>query len=91
MPLYSIGQNMHTKVEMYGYFPVQEILRDDYNEAYLGNYFSSMKYILNASFNYLSVVGPVGLHVGYISDTEKPWIVQLSFGYLLFNQKSDED
>ncbi len=91
MPVYSIGQNMHAKLEIYGYFPVQEILRDYENNAYLGDYFSTMNYIFNASVNYLSVVGPLGFHVGYISDTEKPWIVQLSFGYLLFNQKSDED
>lgn len=91
MPVYAIGQNMHTKLEMYAYVPVQEILRDDENNAYLGDYFSTIKYIFNASVNYLSVVGPLGFHVGYISDTEKPWIVQLSFGYLLFNQKSDED
>ncbi|MDX2429538.1 MAG: patatin-like phospholipase family protein [Bacteroides sp.] len=91
MPVYSFGKNMHAKLEVYGYFPVQEILRDEENGAYLGNYFSSVKSIFNASVNYLSVVGPVGFHVGYISALDDPWIVQLSFGYLLFNKKSDED
>jgi NTE family protein len=91
MPAYSISKNMHAKLEAYGYFPVQEILRDAENQAYLGNYFSTMKSVFNASVNYLSVVGPVGLHVGYISALDQPWIVQLSFGYLLFNKKSDED
>ncbi len=91
MPVYSFGKNMHAKLEAYGYFPVQEILREADNNAYLGNYFSSMKTVYNASVNYLSVVGPIGFHVGYISATEQPWTVQLSFGYLLFNRKSDED
>jgi NTE family protein len=91
MPVYSISKNMHAKLEAYAYIPVQEILRDAKNQAYLGNYFSSMKTIFNASVIYLSVVGPVGLQVGYISALDKPWIVQLSFGYLLFNKKSDED
>ena len=77
-------------METYGFFPVQEILRDAENNAYLGNYFSSMKTIFNASVNYLSVLGPIALHVGYFA-LEQPWIVQLSFGYLLFNKKSDED
>lgn len=91
MPVYSFGKNMHAKLEAYGYFPVQEILRDADNNAYLGNYFSTTKSIFNASVNYLSVVGPIGLHLGYISALDQPWIVQLSFGYLLFNRKSDED
>jgi len=91
MPVYSFGKNMHAKLEAYGYFPVQEILREADNNAYLGNYFASMKTVYNASVNYLSVVGPIGFHVGYISDTDQPWNVQLSFGYLLFNRKSDED
>ena len=91
MPVFSINQNMHAKLELYGYFPVQEILRDEENRAYRGNYFNSVKSIFNASINYMSVVGPVGLHVGYISAQDRPWIVQLSFGYLLYNRKSAED
>jgi NTE family protein len=91
MPVYAFGRNMHAKLEMYGYFPVQEILRDAENNAYLGNYFSSMKTVFNASVNLLSVVGPIGLHLAYISDMDQPWVVELSFGYLLFNRTSDED
>jgi NTE family protein len=91
MPVYSFAKNMHAKLEAYGYFPVQEILMGADNNAYLGNYFSTMKAIFNASVNYLSVVGPVGFHLGYISDSDQPWIAQISFGYLLFNRKSDED
>jgi NTE family protein len=91
MPVYNIGRRMHLKMEAYGFFPVQEILRDEYNKAYLGTYFGSMKFIGNASVNVVTVAGPVGLHLGYFSAQEKPWILQLSFGYLLFNRKSAED
>lgn len=91
MPVYSFGNNMHAKLEAYGYFPVQEVLRGENNEAVLGNYFSTMKTIFNISVNALTVVGPIGLHVGYISAQENPWLVQLSFGYLLYNRKSAED
>jgi NTE family protein len=91
MPIYSFGKNMHAKMEVYGFFPVQEILRDADNNAYLGNYFGTMKTIFNTSVNYLSRLGPIGFNAGYISALEQPWIVQLSFGYLLFNRKSNED
>ena len=39
----------------------------------------------------VTVAGPVSFHVGYITEEENPWIVQLSFGYLLFNKKSTDE
>ncbi|MCP4310074.1 MAG: hypothetical protein GY790_02325 [Bacteroidetes bacterium] len=91
LPVYSFGSGIHAKLEAYGYVPVQEILRDVENRAYKNTYFSSVKSIFNASVNMLTVVGPIGIHVGYISALERPWVVQLSFGYLLYNRKSAED
>lgn len=91
MPVYSFRKQIHAKLEAYAYFPVQEILRDQNNEAYLGGYFKSMKPMFNASFNLVTVAGPVSLNVGYIAEEQKPWLIQLSFGYLLFNKKSADE
>ncbi len=91
MPVYKFTKQFHAKMEVYAYFPVQEILRDVNNEAYFGNYFKSMKTMFHGSLSFVSVAGPVSLHVGYITDEENPWIAQLSFGYLLFNKKSDDE
>ncbi len=71
--------------------PVQDILRDQNNGAYLGNYFESMKPMFNASLNVVTVAGPVSLNVGYIAEEENPFVLQLSFGYLLFNKKSADE
>ena len=78
-------------METYAFFPVQEILRGENSKAFLGNYFSSMKTLLDASFNLVTVAGPVSLHVGYLTEEDKPWVIQLSFGYLLFNKRSTEE
>jgi len=91
MPVYSISKNIHAKLEAYGYFPFQEILKDEFGRAYFGNYFEKMYSIFNVSINALTVAGPVGLHVAHLSALERPWVIQLSFGYLLFNKKSNED
>jgi NTE family protein len=91
MPVYKITKHLHTKLEAYAYFPVQEILMDEYNQAYFGNYFKTMRSMVYASLSFVSVVGPVSLYLGYISDEENPWIAQLSFGYLLFNNKSSDE
>ena len=91
MPVYKFTKQLHTKLEAYAYFPVQEIHRDSNDQAYLGNYFKSMRGMVFASLSFVSVAGPVSLHLGYIADADYPWIAQLSFGYLMFNKKSSEE
>jgi NTE family protein len=91
MPLYNFRKQVHAKLEAYAFFPVQEILRDQNNEAYLGSYFKSMYTLFNASFNIVTVAGPVSLNLSYITEEENPWSIQLSFGYLLFNKKSADE
>ena len=91
MPVYSFNSKFYAKMEAYAFFPVQEILRQDNNEASGGTYFNSMKTLFNASLNYVTVAGPISFHVGYITEEEKPWVFQLSFGYLLFNKRSTDE
>jgi NTE family protein len=91
MPVYQFTKQLHAKMEAYAYFPVQEILKDVNNKAYFGSYFNNMQVMLHGSLNFVSVAGPVSLHLGYITGEENPWIAQLSFGYLLFNKKSSDE
>ena len=91
MPVYSFTKQLHVKLEAYAFFPIQEILRDVHNEAYYGSYFRNMRTMFHGSLSYVSVVGPVSLHLGYIENETYPWTVQLSFGYLLFNKKSADE
>ena len=91
MPVFTFNKKIHAKFEAYAFFPVQEILRDENNKVYTSTYFNSMTSLFNASFNFISVAGPVSLHVGYITEEEQPWVFQLSFGYLLFNKKSTDE
>ena len=90
-PVYAITRNIHARLEAYAFIPVQEILRDDENMAYKGHYFASAEAILGASVTALTVAGPVSLQAGYLGAMSNPWVFQLSFGYLLFNKKSDHD
>ncbi len=91
MPVYNITKQVHAKFEAYAYFPVQEVLRNVYDEAYFGNYFKSMKTMFHSSINFVTVAGPVSFHLGYITQEENPWVFQISFGYLLFNKKSSDE
>jgi NTE family protein len=91
MPVYNFSKQLHAKLETYVYVPVQKIMRDANDDAYLGSYFKSMNVMIHASVNFVSVAGPISLHLGYIENEENPWIAELSFGYLLFNKKSSDE
>ncbi len=91
MPAFKIRKQIHAKLEAYAFFPVQEILRDQNNQAYLGTYFDSMQSLFSASLNVVTVAGPISLNVGYLTQEENPFVLQLSFGYLLFNKKSTDE
>ncbi len=91
MPVYKFSNRFFAKAEAYTFFPVQEIFRDTYDKAYLGNFFESIKTLFDVSVSLVSVAGPVSFHVGYITEEEDPWVFQLSFGYLLFNKRSVDE
>jgi NTE family protein len=91
MPVYRFNKQIHAKLEAYGFFPLQEILADENNDAYLGTYFDTMKSLFNASVSVITPAGPIGFHAGYVTEEEKPWMFQISFGYLLFNKRSNDD
>ena len=91
IPVYNFNKQLHAKAEAYTFVPVQEIMRDSNDKAYLGNFFTAVKTLFDLSLNLVTVAGPVSFHVGYITEEEDPWVFQLSFGYLLFNRKSTDE
>ena len=82
---------MNLKLEAYAFVPAQEILKDENNQAVLGNYFQTVKPIFNGSFNLATPVGPISFNTSYLHYEEKKWIIQLSFGYLMFNRRTLEE
>ncbi len=90
IPVYTFSEKVHARLEAYAFFPVQQILRGPDNEAYRGTYFNTVKTLFSASINWLTLAGPISLQAGYITDEERPWVIQLSFGYLLFNKSSTD-
>jgi len=91
MPVLNISSNAYFMLEAYGFAPLQEILRDENNQAYLGNYFQTLKLLFSGSLNIKTPVGPVTLYTTYLPYEDKKWIVQLGFGYLLFNRRTMEE
>jgi len=90
IPVYHLTKQTHLRMELFMYCPYKEIRKDDNNLAYLGQSFSVFRPLISASVNFLTPVGPFSLTTGYISGEDYPWIVQLSFGYLIFNKKATE-
>ncbi|MBN1132212.1 MAG: patatin-like phospholipase family protein [Bacteroidales bacterium] len=88
--LHLSGQ-VHLKLEAYAFIPVQELLKDENQKAYYGNYFHAFKPVFNGSLNILTPAGPVSLNASYLHHEGNKWIFQLSYGYMLFNKRTLEE
>ncbi|MFZ5939118.1 MAG: patatin-like phospholipase family protein [Bacteroidota bacterium] len=90
IPVYHLGNQSSVKLEVYSYLPFRELVRSTDNTAQWGERLSVIRPVVNGSFTYISPIGPVSFNLGYISGEDYPWIVQFSFGYLIFNKKLSE-
>lgn len=90
IPIYDFNYLVNLKLETYFFIPVRELLRDENNQAYYGNYFERLYPMVNASLNFRTPLGPVNLQAGYLGGEQRPWIFKLSFGYLIFNKLSTD-
>jgi len=90
MPVYDFNYLVNAKLETYFFMPMQELKADENNQAYLGNYFEKVYPMVNLSLNFRTPAGPITLNAGYLGGEARPWIVKLSFGYLIFNRLSTD-
>ncbi|MFN6115271.1 MAG: hypothetical protein ACK46C_05250, partial [Flavobacteriales bacterium] len=72
------------------YQPYEPIQRGELNEAVTGTAFTERYYIGSGSLIYQSPVGPVWFNLSYFDGLSEPWAWSLNFGYIIFNQRSQE-
>ncbi|MFN6178248.1 MAG: patatin-like phospholipase family protein [Flavobacteriales bacterium] len=78
------------RLEGYIYQPYEPIQRGELNEAVTGTAFTERYYIGSGSLIYQSPVGPVWFNLSYFDGLSEPWAWSLNFGYIIFNQRSQE-
>ena len=88
--IFKFNKSLQLRLELYGFGPFSRprelaMQQVDNNESLDKLYFTGM-----AALVYNTLLGPVSFRGTYYEDNVSRFGLMLSFGYLIFNQKSDE-
>ena len=76
---------------LYGFLPIREILANDKNQPYYGDFFQKMYIISALNFVVSTPIGNISLALSYTqreNANNSPWNLSLSFGTIVFNNKN---
>lgn len=86
--IFSITNTLDFRLDPYLFQPFRQIVRFDDGGFGYDDLFEQGTYMAGMSLVYHSPVGPLRLSTNYFPEQEKPLSFQLSFGYVLFNERA---
>jgi len=87
--IFSITSSIDFRVDPYLFQPFRQIVRFENGSGFgYDDLFKQGTYMAAASLIYHSPIGPIRLTSNYFPNQEKPLSLQVSFGYVLFNQRA---
>lgn len=78
------------RLEAYVFQPYEPFIRGDADATETAAAFTKRYYIGSGSMIYQSPIGPVWFNLSYFDALRDPWVWSLNFGYVIFNQRSQE-
>ncbi|HLW30257.1 MAG TPA: patatin-like phospholipase family protein [Brumimicrobium sp.] len=87
--IFNYSKYLEFRIDPYFFQPFRQIIRYDDDSGF--GYSDLLKEglpMVGASIIFHSPIGPLRLSSNYFPNQEKPFITQLSFGYLIFNDRS---
>lgn len=78
------------RLEAYVFQPYEPFVRGSADATETAAAFTERYYIGSGSMIYQSPIGPVWFNLSYFDGLREPWVWSLNFGYVIFNQKSQE-
>ncbi|MDX9880740.1 MAG: patatin-like phospholipase family protein [Prolixibacteraceae bacterium] len=86
--IFKVSDQLHFRVEAYGFVPVRTILEGvDYKAYYNPLSFSDINFIGAAAAVYHTKLGPISLSFNYYDKENTRLYALLNFGYILFNKR----
>jgi|APCry1669189101_1035198.scaffolds.fasta_scaffold00028_30 NTE family protein len=84
-----VYKKIEYRLEGYLFLPYQEIFEDPVShKATLGPVLSDRSWMASTSFVYNSPLGPISLGVNYYDKMPNSFILNLNFGYIIFNRRA---
>jgi NTE family protein len=85
------NDNLHFRLEGYGFVPVQKIISGEQNAAkYHDKLFRSWHPMGMAAMVYQTNIGPLSAEVNYYDKAGQKFFFSLNLGYIIFNKKGLE-
>ncbi len=84
----SIRKNVDLRIDGYFYQPIVQILQTDNGSLIFSDYFVGRSIMASASLIYNSFLGPIRATLNYFPKQTTPLSFQISFGYVLFNERA---
>lgn len=86
--IFSIYKNIDVRADAYYYQPFRSIILNEDGTFGYGKPFKGESYVASGSIIYHSPLGPVRATFNYFPKQPQPLAFQISFGYVLFNQRA---
>jgi len=90
--IFKLGKSWQWRTELYGFSPINRpvLVNELSQEARLEKGLEKVYFTGMTALVYNTLLGPMSLRFNYYEDDRSRFGLMLSFGYLIFNQKSDE-
>ena len=86
--IFTIQKNIDLRFDAYYYQPFQSIVKNLDGTFGYAKPFKGESYVASGSFIFHSPIGPVRATLNYFPKQIQPFAFQISFGYILFNQRA---
>ena len=84
----SIRKNIDFRIDGYFYQPVVQIISTSNGSLVYSDYFQGETFMASTSLIYHSILGPIRASLNYFPKQINPLSFQISFGYVLFNERA---
>jgi NTE family protein len=88
MPLISIRDPLHLRIEAHLFQPYEEIGRDEFNRPFNYESFEHRYFLGSAALVYHTPIGPASLSLNYYEKSGQNFFLLFNFGYTMFNKKA---
>ena len=88
--IWSLGESLDLRMEFYAFSSFRTVQETSNQQAEILNGFRKPQFMGMSALIYNTIVGPLSARFNYIQGNSAPFGLMLSFGYLIFNEKSHE-
>ena len=84
----SLRKKLDFRIDAYVYQPILKLVKSQNGSFQYGDAFKGSSFLGSSSFIYHSIVGPIRATLNFFPQQKNPFAFQVSYGYVIFNDKA---